>query len=77
MPAFTADYFGSANVGSIYGLMLTSWGASSASGPLLVAHMRQINGNHSSGFNALALIVLVATIIPFAVRPPARWEHES
>ena len=35
MPAFTADYFGSKNVGSIYGLMLTAWGAASAFGPLL------------------------------------------
>jgi len=26
MPAFAADYFGSRNVGSIYGLMLTAWG---------------------------------------------------
>ena len=71
MPAFAADYFGSANVGPIYGLMLTAWGAASAFGPLLVAHMRQANGNYSSGFHALALIVLVATVIPLAVRPPA------
>jgi MFS transporter, OFA family, oxalate/formate antiporter len=71
MPAFAADYFGSANVGSIYGLMLTAWGAASAFGPLLVAHMRQANGNYNSGFHALALIVLVATVIPLAVRPPA------
>jgi len=70
MPAFAADYFGSANVGSIYGLMLTAWGAASAFGPLLVAHMRQANGNYNSGFHALALIVLVATVIPLAVRPP-------
>jgi OFA family oxalate/formate antiporter-like MFS transporter len=27
MPAFTADYFGSKNVGPIYGLMLTAWGS--------------------------------------------------
>jgi MFS transporter, OFA family, oxalate/formate antiporter len=72
MPAFAADYFGSANVGSIYGLMLTAWGAASAFGPLLVAHMRQANGNYNSGFHALALIVLVATAIPLAIRPPAR-----
>ena len=26
MPAFAADYFGSKNVGPIYGLMLTAWG---------------------------------------------------
>src|ERR1700733_9219330 len=71
MPAFAADYFGSANVGSIYGLMLTAWGFASAFGPLLVAHMRQANGNYNSGFHALALIVLVATVIPLAVRPPA------
>ena len=29
MPAFTADYFGSKNVGPIYGLMLTAWGFAS------------------------------------------------
>ncbi len=77
MPAFAADYFGSANVGSIYGLMLTAWGAASAFGPLLVAHMRQTNGNYSSGFHALALIVLVATIIPLAIRPPAISEKHT
>jgi len=34
MPAFTADYYGSKNVGPIYGLMLTAWGFASAFGPL-------------------------------------------
>ena len=32
MPAFAADYFGSKNVGPIYGLMLTAWGCASALG---------------------------------------------
>jgi OFA family oxalate/formate antiporter-like MFS transporter len=41
MPAFAADYFGSKNVGPIYGLMLTAWGFASAFGPLLIAYMRQ------------------------------------
>ena len=44
MPAFAADYFGSKNVGPIYGLMLTAWGFASAFGPLLIAHMRQTTG---------------------------------
>jgi MFS family permease len=39
MPAFAADYFGSKNVGPIYGLMLTAWGFASAFGPLLIAHI--------------------------------------
>src|ERR1051326_5595612 len=34
MPAFAADFFGSKNVGPIYGLMLTAWGTASAVGPL-------------------------------------------
>jgi len=71
LPAFTADYFGPANVGPIYGLMLTAWGAASAFGPLLVAHMRQSSGSYTSGFHTLAIIVLVATLIPIVVRPPA------
>jgi len=41
MPAFAADYFGSKNIGPIYGLMLTAWGSASAFGPLLIAHLRQ------------------------------------
>jgi OFA family oxalate/formate antiporter-like MFS transporter len=71
MPAFAADYFGPANVGSIYGLMLTAWGAASAFGPLLVAHARQATGNYRTGFHILAAVVLVSTIIPIAIRPPA------
>lgn len=72
MPAFAADYFGSANVGSIYGLMLTAWGAASAFGPLLIAYVRQSSGNYRSGFHLLAAIVLVATVIPALVRPPVQ-----
>src|SRR5260370_3305561 len=33
MPAFAADYFGAKDVGSIYGLMLTAWGAAGEVGP--------------------------------------------
>jgi OFA family oxalate/formate antiporter-like MFS transporter len=72
MPAFTADYFGSKNVGPIYGLMLTAWGAASAFGPLLIANMRQATGTYLSGFHVLSAVVLVSTLFPIIVRPPAR-----
>jgi OFA family oxalate/formate antiporter-like MFS transporter len=42
MPAFAADFFGSRNVGSIYGLMLTAWGFAGVCGPTLIAHVRLI-----------------------------------
>jgi MFS transporter, OFA family, oxalate/formate antiporter len=71
MPAFAADYFGSANVGSIYGLMLTAWGFASAFGPLLIAHMRQSNGTYSSGLHVIALVMALSVVLPLLVRPPA------
>jgi OFA family oxalate/formate antiporter-like MFS transporter len=72
MPAFTADYFGSKNVGPIYGLMLTAWGCASAFGPLLIANMRQTTGNYCSGFHVLSVIALLSTLLPLLVRPPAQ-----
>jgi OFA family oxalate/formate antiporter-like MFS transporter len=70
MPAFTADYFGSRNVGPIYGLMLTAWGTASAFGPLLIAHMRQSSGNYISGLHAIAGIMALSIVLPILVSPP-------
>ena len=72
MPAFAADYFGSTNVGSIYGLMLTAWGFASAFGPLLIAHMRQSSGAYAGGLHAIALVMAVSVVLPLLVRPPAQ-----
>ena len=70
MPAFTADYFGSKNVGPIYGLMLTAWGCASAFGPLLMAHMRQSTGSYVSGLHAIAGVMAVSVLLPILVSPP-------
>jgi OFA family oxalate/formate antiporter-like MFS transporter len=70
MPAFTADYFGSRNVGPIYGLMLTAWGCASAFGPLLIAHMRQSTGSYTRGLRTIAIIMAISLIMPLLVRPP-------
>jgi len=70
MPAFAADYFGSKNVGPIYGLMLTAWGSASAFGPLLIAHLRQASGSYVSGLHLIAGIMAVSAILPILVSPP-------
>lgn len=70
MPAFTADYFGSRNVGPIYGLMLTAWGAASAFGPLLIAHTLKATGNYGSGLHIIAVIMALSTILPILIAPP-------
>ena len=70
MPAFAADYFGSKNVGPIYGLMLTAWGSASAFGPLLIAHLRQGSGSYASGLHVIAGIMAVSVLLPILVSPP-------
>jgi MFS transporter, OFA family, oxalate/formate antiporter len=70
MPAFAADYFGSKNVGPIYGLMLTAWGMASYFGPQLIVRMLGTGNDYTSGLHAIAMIVLVSTILPILVSPP-------
>ena len=70
MPAFAADYFGSKNVGPIYGLMLTAWGTASAFGPLLIGYMRESSGSYVSGLHVIACIMALSAVLPVLVAPP-------
>ena len=72
MPAFAADYFGSKNVGPIYGLMLTAWGFASAFGPLLIAYMQQASGVYRGALHVIAGIMAVSVVLPTIVSPPRR-----
>jgi MFS transporter, OFA family, oxalate/formate antiporter len=70
MPAFAADYFGSKNVGPIYGLMLTAWGFASSFGPLLIAHMRQATGLYRGALHVIAVVMVGSTLLPLVISPP-------
>ena len=73
MPAFAADYFGTTNVGAIYGLMLTAWGSASAFGPLLIAHLRQSTGSYGEGLRVIAGVMAVSVLLPLIVSPPRQF----
>jgi OFA family oxalate/formate antiporter-like MFS transporter len=77
MPAFTADYFGAKNVGSIYGLMLTAWGFAGVVGPVLIAYLRETTGGYAQALYIIAGIMLVSAIVPFIVRPPGGGVERS
>jgi OFA family oxalate/formate antiporter-like MFS transporter len=77
MPAFAADYFGSKNVGPIYGLMLTAWGFASAFGPLLIAYMQQISGTYRGALHVIAGVMAASMILPLIVSPPRRTEDQD
>jgi OFA family oxalate/formate antiporter-like MFS transporter len=70
MPAFAADYFGSKNVGPIYGLMLTAWGVASAVGPLLIAYTRQTTGSYRGALHVIAGVMAISALVPILVSRP-------
>ena len=72
MPAFNADYFGSRNVGTIYGLMITAWGFGGVLGPQIISLMYDWTQSYAGAFRIIAGIMLVSAIIPFIVRPPKK-----
>jgi OFA family oxalate/formate antiporter-like MFS transporter len=77
MPAFVADYFGSKNVGPIYGLMLTAWGFASAFGPLLIAYMRQASGTYRGALHVIAGVMAASVVLPLIISPPRRMKEAS
>jgi OFA family oxalate/formate antiporter-like MFS transporter len=77
MPAFAAEYFGSRNIGSIYGLMLTARGFGSVLGPLLIAAMRQAGEGFRGGLHIIALIMAVSVLLPVLVSPPKSWGRDD
>jgi MFS transporter, OFA family, oxalate/formate antiporter len=72
MPAFAADYFGSKNVGPIYGLMLTAWSFASVFGPRYIAHMHETAGNYSTALHVIAFVMAISILVPIIIRPPRR-----
>lgn len=71
MPAFAADYFGSRDVGTIYGLMLTAWGVGGVVGPLLISIIIDTTDSYTLAFYIIAGILAASAVFTFFVRPPA------
>jgi len=77
MPAFAADYFGSKNVGRIYGLMLTAWSAGGVVGPLLISKIRDSTGKYDTALYIIAAMMVASCVIPLIVRPPGKERGEG
>lgn len=75
MPAFAADYFGSANVGKIYGLMLTAWSFGGVLGPILISRVIDTTDSYTLAFYIIAVIMIGSAVVAFIVRPPKRPEE--
>jgi OFA family oxalate/formate antiporter-like MFS transporter len=57
MPAFVADSFGPANIGRVYGTMLTAWSVAGVVGPLVFAQLKGIALYVAAGLLILGLLI--------------------
>lgn len=77
MPSFAADYFGSRDVGTIYGLMLTAWGVGGVVGPILISAILDSTGSYALTFRIIAVIMVISAVLAFLIRKPAGQRQAS
>ena len=77
MPAFVGAYYGAGNIGTIYGPLLTAWGAATLGAPVILAVSTDATGSYDLALYITAGIALVSTILPLIVRPPKSPEAEA
>lgn len=71
MPSFTADYFGTRFMGLIYGWILLAWGVGGVVGPIFAARVKDLTGSFAGALPVIAIILVVATLLPIIIRKPA------
>jgi OFA family oxalate/formate antiporter-like MFS transporter len=69
-PPFTADFFGSKNLGANYGLMFTAYGVGGIVGPILAGMVQDYGLSFLYAFIPASLLCFVASVLTFLVRAP-------
>jgi OFA family oxalate/formate antiporter-like MFS transporter len=77
MPVFTADYFGSKNLGINYGWLYTAYWVASLVSPIFTGQVRAAAGSWTKVFWVLAGVCVVGLLCAVITRPPAPKEVEA
>jgi OFA family oxalate/formate antiporter-like MFS transporter len=73
MPAITADYFGSKNLGLNYGLVFIGWGAAFFV-PQLAGYIRDATGSLNDAFYLSGALLLLAVALSRVIHKPGMGE---
>ena len=71
LPALSADYFGTKNMGINYGLVFTAWGAAGVVGPLIGAWVRAGTGAWGNAFWILSVLSAAGIVLSLITKPPS------
>ncbi|CAN7386154.1 OFA family MFS transporter [Trinickia sp. LjRoot230] len=72
MPSFNTRYFGTAHMGSNYGVLLTAWGCAGLAAPLLAARIADTAGSFAHALTSTGLLLVTALMLPALSRAPRR-----
>ena len=72
MPAFAADSFGPKDIGKVYGVMLTAWGAAGVVGPLIFAKVKEATGSFVVALYIAAGMLIVGSILSITYKKPVK-----
>ncbi|KHF40178.1 L-lactate MFS transporter [Halalkalibacter okhensis] len=68
LPAFIGDLFGTKQLGSIHGYLLTTWSLGGVFGPILVTQIRERTDSYIPVFYVFAALILFAFVISILLR---------
>ena len=71
MPAFTADFFGTKNLGMNYGIVFLGWGFGFLI-PLLAGYIKDMTGSYDLSFYISAVVLVTAVILNRVTKRPAK-----
>jgi OFA family oxalate/formate antiporter-like MFS transporter len=71
MPSFTADFFGSKNLGINYGLVFLGWGLGFLM-PLIAGYIKDSTGSYALSFYISAAILILGVILCRFLKKPAK-----
>ena len=71
MPAFTADFFGTKNLGMNYGIVFLGWGLGFLI-PLLAGYIKDVTGSYDLSFYISAVVLVTAVILNRVTRRPSK-----
>ncbi len=69
-PSMTADFFGTAHVGSNYGILFTAYGVAGIAGPGIGAAVHDAYGSYRPAFLIFGVVCALALGLTAAARPP-------
>ena len=62
VPAFLGDLFGTREVGTIHGYLLTAWSAAGIVGPMIISNLHSATGNYTDAMNIYCVLFAVALL---------------